>query len=204
MYYSGWNDQYGAWPVGLATSMDGIKWNRYSNNPIMTGEGWDLSIRPQSIIKKGGIYYMFFTGGTGHECKIGVAVSTNGYDWEKYSGNPVMVSEKSWEGYGVAFPSVIYENNQFIMVYQGILDANTAFGYAYSSDGFHWTKDNSNPLFKTEDCREPVYKISFPYYLKINNEQRIYYTGFDANNSIILFVWHKNLIKIFSFKRNLR
>jgi len=35
MYYSGWNDQYGDWPVGLATSEDGINWTRYANNPIV-------------------------------------------------------------------------------------------------------------------------------------------------------------------------
>jgi len=126
---------------------------------------------------------MFYTGGTGHECKIGVATSSDGYNWEKYSGNPVMVSKETWEGYGVAFPSVIYQDNEFLMVYQGILDSNTAFGYASSSDGFHWTKGANNPVFRTEDCNQPVYKISFPYYVKINNEQRIYYTGFDANNS---------------------
>ncbi|HVO73713.1 MAG TPA: hypothetical protein VMT35_06795 [Ignavibacteriaceae bacterium] len=183
MYYSGWNDQYGSWPVGLAISPDGIHWTRYACNPIITGEGWDLQIRPQSIIKKDGIYYMFFTGGTGHECKIGVATSSNGIDWEKYSGNPVMVAEKSWEGYGVAFPSVIYENNEFAMVYQGILDENTSFGLASSTDGLHWTKNSSNPFFKTEDCNRDVYKISFPYYLISGNEQRIYYTGFDTYSS---------------------
>lgn len=183
MYYSGWNDQYGEWPVGLAVSENGINWTRYSNNPIIRGEGWDYQIRPQSIIKKDGLYYMFFTGGTGNNCRIGVATSSNGINWEKYSGNPVLVPEESWEGNGAAFPSVIYENNQFVMVYQGILDTNTAFGYAYSADGFHWTKSNSNPLFKTEDCSHPAYKISFPFYLKTGNEYRIYYTGFDEYTS---------------------
>jgi len=183
MYYSGWNDQYGEWPVGLANSGDGINWTRYNRNPILTGEGWDVQIRAQSIIKKDGLYYMFFTGGTGNNCRIGVATSSDGYNWEKYSANPILINEEPWEGNGVAFPSVIYENSLIVMVYQGILDTNTSFGYAYSTDGFHWTKNNNNPFFKTEDANQPCYKISFPYYLKTNNEYRIYYTGFDAYNS---------------------
>jgi predicted GH43/DUF377 family glycosyl hydrolase len=183
MYYSGWNDQHGAWPVGLATSEDGINWIRYDHNPILTGEGWDIQIRAQSIIKKNGLYYMFFTGGTGNNCRIGVATSPDGYNWEKYAGNPVLINEYPWEGNAVAFPSVILEDNQFVMIYQGILDANTAFGYAYSTDGFHWTKGNKNPFFKTEDANQPCYKISFPHYLKTDKELRIYYTGFDAYTS---------------------
>ncbi len=186
MYYSGWKDQYGIWPVGLATSSDGIHWEKYNGNPVLSGKDWDYAIRPQSIVKRNGIYYLFYTGGLGYNCKIGVATSQDGYNWERYSGNPIMTYDKTWEGSGVGFPSVIYENDQFEMVYQGSVQqtqSNTGFGFAFSKDGFNWVKNSSNPFFSTADCNNNWLKISFPSFIKIDNESRIYYTGIDFNNS---------------------
>lgn len=180
MYYSGWSDQYGKWPVGLATSTDGIHWIKYKSNPVIIGSGWNNSIRPQSVIKMNGKYFLYFTGGLDNNCRIGVATSVDGYNWGMYSGNPILNSEKTWEGYGVAFPSVIFDENHLKMVYQGILQSNTSFGFAYSSDGFHWTKSQNNPFFRTENCNNSFNKISFPFFIKINNESRVYYTGIDV------------------------
>ncbi len=186
MYYSGWSDQNGVWSVGLATSTDGINWEKYSGNPVLSGNGWDFVIRPQSIVKRNGIYYLFYTGGLGYNCKIGVATSEDGYNWERYSGNPVMTYDKDWEGEGIGFPSVIYENNQFEMVYQGSVQqtqSNTGFGSAFSKDGFNWVKSSNKAFFSTQDCNNNWLKISFPYFIKVDNESRIYYTGIDFNNS---------------------
>jgi len=183
MYYSGWSDQYGNWPVGLATSTDGIHWEKYKNNPVIVGDNWCSSIRPQSIIKLNGKYLLYFTGGTGNNCKIGVATSTDGYNWKIFSGEPILKSEKNWEGYGVASPTVIFDDGLLKMVYWGILPANTSFGIAYSTDGFRWSKDQNNPLFKTDNCNVSYNKISYPFLLKVNNEYRIYYTGIDVNST---------------------
>ncbi len=187
MYYQGWADNEGVWDIGLATSSDGVNWTKYAGNPILTGGDWDFHLCPQSIVKKDNIYYLFYTGRSdfygGYIFQIGVATSADGITWQKYSGNPVMTNTEPWEGTGVAYPSVIYENDQFTMVYEGVKQTNTAIGFAYSSDGFAWTKNENNPFFGTEDCNNDWVKILYPSFIKDNNESRVYYTGVDPYNN---------------------
>ena len=193
MYYSGWKNMDGEWYVGLATSLDGINWTKYQNNPILSGSDWDLHIGAQSIIKKDNTYYMFYTGSPElygrYIYNVGVATSKDGYNWQKYSGNPVMTKTQIWEGTGVAFPSVIYENGVFKMIYEGVKQENSALGSAYSYDGYTWEKNSKNPIFKTEDCNNNWVKIVYPFQLKCYNENRIYYTGvspIDSDNFICI------------------
>ncbi len=183
MYYQGWQDNEGMWSLGLATSTDGINWSKYSGNPVLYGGEWDFHLSAQSVIKKDGIYYMFYTGSPayygGMIYHIGVATSSDGYSWEKYSGNPVMSETEPWEGSAVAFASVVYYNNEFQMVYEGVKEENTAFGLAYSNDGYTWNKDANNPFFRTEDCNHNWLKIVYPNFLRDNIDSRVYYTGKD-------------------------
>ncbi len=195
MYYSGWQETDGIWYIGLATSSDGFNWVKYAGNPIISGGDWDYHIGAQSIIKKGATYYMFYTGSPanygGYIYHIGVATSSDGYSWQKYSGNPVMSETEPWEGSAVAFPSVIYDNDQFQMVYEGVKQQNSAFGFAYSDDGYSWTKDSNNPFFKTEDCTNEWNKIIYPTYIKVENSRSVYYTGKDSNGDIAICVTRK-------------
>ncbi|MGE5846172.1 MAG: hypothetical protein ACM34O_05575, partial [Ignavibacteria bacterium] len=86
-----------------------------------------------------------------------------------------------WEGLGVHYPSVIYNDNEFLMVYMNA--ASNGFGIAVSEDGKAWTKKANNPFFKSEDSYNAWAKrIAYPFLRKFGNEYRIYYTGFDVNN----------------------
>ena len=98
----------GAWHIGLATSTDGI--NGQSIPEIQSYRG-KLGFALQcftSMVKKDGIYYMFYTGSpenyNGDIYNIGLATSTDGIVWQKYAGNPLMSQTEPWEGSGVAFP----------------------------------------------------------------------------------------------------
>jgi hypothetical protein len=92
IYYSGFSDQYSNWDIGLATSPDGINWTKYSGNPVLSGtSGWEFQIVATSIIKKDGTYYLYYYGKNSPEYKIGLATSTDGINWTKYSGNPILV-----------------------------------------------------------------------------------------------------------------
>jgi predicted GH43/DUF377 family glycosyl hydrolase len=54
----------------------------------------------------------------------------------------------------------------------------TGFGMATSTDGFHWTKSSSQPIFKPENTYNKwTAKIAYPYLMKLNNQYRLYYTG---------------------------
>lgn len=180
MYYCGFADQYSQWHIGFASSIDGINWTKHPQ-PILYGtSGWEYQIATTSIIKKDGIYYLYYTGRNLPNYKIGVATSTDGINFTKYSGNPILSNQENWELNGVLNASVIEQNTQLKMVYGN--SNGSGFGLATSSDGLNWTKANNNPFFTNQNTANnwAVIKIAYPYWLKLPNESRIYYSGISA------------------------
>jgi predicted GH43/DUF377 family glycosyl hydrolase len=190
MYYSGYSYGTGIYQIGLATSADGINWFK-NPNPILTGSSnWETNVGVTDVIKINNTYYLYYHGRTSdvnYQINIGLATSVDGNIWEKYSGNPILTKTQAWEGNGVLFPSIIYENNLFTMVYGNALGSISGFGIATSVDGISWIKSNNNPFFtKDETTNQWAYQeISHPYFRKFSNEFRIYYTGFYNNKSAL-------------------
>ena len=184
MYYTGWSDNYGNWDIGLAVSSDGINWTKHPNPVLYGTSGWEFQIGASSVIKHNETYFLFYTGRNLPQYKIGLATSTDGVNFTKYSGNPILTNTEPWENSGVLYPSVIYENNQFKMVYMN--STGTAFGFAYSPDGMNWTKDTNNPFFTKDNTANgwAAVKIAYPNFIKLQNEHRIYYSGYNSNNSL--------------------
>ena len=176
MYYLGSTSNYGALSVGLATSVDGIHWEK------------NTSIGLTDIVKNSKMYLGYFdyttlnsTGG-----KIGVATSTDGLNWVMYSGNPILVSTFDWEEGSIHNPSVIIDNNQYKMVYGNAIGQN-AFGMATSSDGFNFVK-KAEPIFRITNSVNNIEQISYPFYRKFNNISCIYYTGSTSSAGNIYLV----------------
>jgi predicted GH43/DUF377 family glycosyl hydrolase len=186
MYYIGWSNHYYNWHVGLATSPDGINWTKMSNPVLYAGAGWEYQIAVSSVIKVDSTYYMYYSGVNSGYSKIGLATSSDGINWIRHSSNPVLQKDANWEGTGVYYPSVIYENNVFKMVYMNVNGSISAFGMATSTDGINWTKSSSNPFFTEQQTANNWADddIAYPNYIKVNNEYRIYYSGI-GDNSII-------------------
>ena len=109
MWYCGF-DQNGYSGIGYASSTDGIIWNEYPENPVLTPgdeNSWDGSvIESHCIIYDDSCFKMWYTGYNNnitdvHAC-IGYATSTDGINWNKYEGNPVITPiQTSWEGVAV-------------------------------------------------------------------------------------------------------
>ncbi|MHB9011513.1 MAG: glycoside hydrolase family protein [Ignavibacteriaceae bacterium] len=176
MYYNGLRVPFGQSSAGLAISYDGINWQKYPN-PVLTSDSNEYHIGTQSVLKVGNVYYMYYDSSPIYNYDrwaINLATSSDGINWQKYTGNPILISTLSWEGIGVTYPSVIYDNNQFVMIYENT--TRDKYGIAYSSDGFHWTK-NQQPVFSKEDTNQKWSQIDYPFLIKINGEYRIYYTG---------------------------
>jgi len=182
LYYSGWSDPFSNWHIGLATSSDGINWLKHPA-PVLyaTASGSEFQLAPSSIIRVDGIYYLYYTGRNLPHVDIRLATSPDGINWTRHPGNPILTFSQSWEGAGVYYPAVYKNNTQYLMIYMNVL--GTGFGRATSTDGVNWTKDNSNPFFTKFDTHNnwADYKIAYPYYIKINNQDRIYYTGLSTN-----------------------
>lgn len=183
MYYTGWSDQYSNWNIGLATSIDGINWTKYPE-PILLGTNtWEYQLVVSSVIKTNNQYYLYYTGRNLPNYAIGVAISANGINFTKYSGNPILNNTEQWELNGVLDASVIIVNNSLKMVY---MDSNgSGFGFANSSDGLNWTKANNNPFFKNENTTNgwASERIAYPNILKSSDETRIYYSGYNIYDS---------------------
>lgn len=154
MYYLGGtiaND----YAIGLATSPDGITWTKCPTNPVLDAGPpgtWDsLKIVGASVCFDGSTYYLWYTGTNGAGVAVGVANSQDGVAWTKYSGNPVLAvgPTGSWDDLAVQSPAVVKVGSVFHMFYDGNhVSPGYAFrvGYAFSSDGIHWTKYNGNPV----------------------------------------------------------
>lgn len=155
MYYAGFRVSTDH-SIGLATSSDGITWTKYPGNPILDGGppgAWDsLKVTTASVYFDGATYLMWYTGENGSRPAIGLAASTDGVNWTKYAGNPILAVGPSgaWDDEFVACPKVVKVGGMFHMFYDGNGSApgtNAArIGYAFSSDGMHWTKHEGNPL----------------------------------------------------------
>jgi predicted GH43/DUF377 family glycosyl hydrolase len=177
MYYCGYADQYSQWHIGLATSTDGINWTKYSQ-PILYGtSGLEYQIGASGIIKKNGVYYLYYYNRNLPTYAISVATSSDGINFTKYSGNPILTNQQSWEADGVLYPNVIEENSQLKMVYMN--SNGTGFGIATSTDGLNWTKANNNPFVTNQYTANnwAAGKIAYPFWLELPNETRIYYSG---------------------------
>ena len=164
LYYSGWSDNWGNWHIGLAISTDGLNWTKYPDPVLLGTSGWEYQVASATVIKYDNTYYMFYTGRNLPHLSIGLATSSDGVNWTRYPANPILTFTEPWEMNGVYYPSVIEENNELKMVYMN--SEGTGFGFAYSSDGINWTKDNSNPFFTRENTANgwADYKIAYPFY----------------------------------------
>ncbi len=149
MWYVGFNNSFS---IGDALSMDGIRWYSNRDNPVLVpgppGTFDATGVRKPCVVRDGEGYKMYYFTGTGYNLKIGLAISSNGHNWTKYVGNPVLDvgPSGSWDAVGVWAPMVIYENQVYKMWYQGYDGAFASIGLATSADGIHWTKHAGNPV----------------------------------------------------------
>ncbi len=152
MWFSGGPDYEGPWQTGYATSTDGVDWNIYPGNPVLPGGGggdWDeMESDGPTVILDGGVYKMWYHGCNADYsvCSIGYATSTNGIDWSKYAGNPVLTQGNpgDWDEGGLFWPYVVKNGSVYEMWY----DSSGQIGLATSPDGIAWTK-HGDPVLTT-------------------------------------------------------
>lgn len=173
MYYGGYHDVNDQWSVGLATSTDGIHWQK-RNEPVLTPGDNENQLGAWSIIKTDNLYYMYYTNRNFPYYSINLATSQDGINWIKYQNNPILKPEKEWEGTGIYGPAVIYEQGKFDMIYMNT--GGNAFGRAISNDGIKWEKENE-PVFTFENLNNNWSdRIAYPDYHKFGNKYWLYYS----------------------------
>ncbi|MDH4208811.1 MAG: hypothetical protein OEV76_08050, partial [Anaerolineae bacterium] len=143
MWYYGCNADYSVCSIGYATSPDGVNWTKDAGNPVLepTSGEWDESgIAWPRVIKNGSTYEMWYHS----DGQLGYATSSDGVNWTKYAGNPVL--SETWDGGTVGLSSLLLDGGTYRMWTTGGVDATRGIGYLESSNGITWTEPVSNPL----------------------------------------------------------
>jgi hypothetical protein len=171
--------------IGFAKSIDGITWEVYSSNPVLspTPGSWDAyTVFAPYVLRENGQYKMWYTGCATSSVlvRIGYATSPDGINWKKHPSNPILVpGTASWESAAVAYPCIMPYSNGYKMWYGGY-SANfseTALGYATSPDGITWERYTGNPVLPPGASGKWDHVVFGPRVLFIDNNYYMFYTG---------------------------
>lgn len=148
--YSGFDGR--TWHTGLASSADGITWQKggrvLSPDPG-TWEGSYIAANGHALRQAGEILY-WYQSGPKDTPRIGLARSGDGRSWHKEK-MPVLEGgpRSSWDERAVGDPYVIRAGDFFYLYYLGQDRARRQrLGVARSSDGVRWIKLRANPVLE--------------------------------------------------------
>lgn len=154
MYFS-WRDKKS---IAVVKGTDGIHWSEpeYCVQPRATKEHWEDNLNRPSVLKKDGIWHLWYTGQYNQDDYNGTsqifhAQSKDGVHFERTSDEPVLRPDVEWEQTSTMNPCVIWNEtmNRYQMWYSaGAQFEPKAIGYAESEDGLHWEKYLNNPVFQ--------------------------------------------------------
>ena len=147
------------WTIGLATASSPLgPWKKHEGNPIMKEFGY-----PGGVVYVDGKFYMYSEhpiGSRGPDyapLSVSVADKPEG-PWTEWVGNPVLAPGGwgAWDDGGYSEAEVVYWEGVFHLFYGGTklysprMLSRESIGYAYSFDGFHFTKYGRNPVATRE------------------------------------------------------
>jgi predicted GH43/DUF377 family glycosyl hydrolase len=191
-YYNG----YQAWEyrIGTSTTADsGLSFAKDESNPILAHTlPWEGShVHGPFVVYYNGLYMMYYDGDWGGTPEIGLATSTDGSNFTKYGNGPVVPLGPGWETDNVSFPFVFVDNSEvdsnkrFKMLYAGSVNGGgwpgSAIGYAYSADGFTWTKYSGNPILQGDAGQWDSQGVIPGSVVKTGNTYRLFFVGNDGS-----------------------
>ena len=206
LYYSGNDGKPGGLQAfhgtGLALSDDGLKFERYSKEPIMTGDqtkefpknkgiacGGTIikDVQPDGSVK----YRMFYTVAVGKPSKdvkidqekhCAVAHSVDGIHWTDHRIIMSRRPDVTTDDIAVAGPVVWRDGDVYRMLYSGI---GTRWGYysiseAVSADGYTWYRgegDENLSLAPNPDSPWEKEMVEYAAVIKEGDTLRLFYCG---------------------------
>lgn len=174
------------WRIGYAYSPNGLtNWIRSSLPVIPPGssDGWEKETDDAFVIydSSNSLYKMWFTSTNSDHWQSGYdrfrtryATSTDGISWTKLDW-VITGTQGSWDSGGTARGrSVVYKDGVYHMWYAGTntndlgSDPYWRIGYATSTDGITWIKENQgNPVISPDKVWE-LKNVSYPNVIYIN------------------------------------
>lgn len=183
--YNSWRTQKS---IALSYSDDGFNWSSpVICFPFNNETGWEYDVNRPVVLKKDGVYHMWYTGQVGAGVAggyswIGHVTSSDGKLWTRDSSTPVLSAELPWEKVAVMSPHVIWDEEAqlFKMWYCGgeQIEPN-AIGYATSKDGVNWEKYAGNPIFQCDENNEwEQNRVGGCMIIKRDNDYLMFYIGY--------------------------
>lgn len=161
--------------IGVATSEDGVQWQRHPD-PILTPGprgSWDQHMvgNPEGLYDEG-IFKLWYIGrdtvsGTNG---IGYATSQDGFQWTKHGTSPV-ITEPS----GVGCLAVVRDGDSLYTWYM-----SQGLNRASSTDGIVWHKYPGNPVFIPDTTNENAWDswaVVAPSVVVQGGVYHLWYTG---------------------------
>ena len=175
-------------------------WNRYASNPILekNGSGWEQTLvyTPRilkyingTVYKDGSDrYWMYYSGGQGttgsSEDQMGLAYSTDLYNWTREATNPVLPFGPVGYDYGdVVMITVMKDEDTWHAWYESNSQRTgsdyVTISYANSTDGVNWTKYASNPILSQGPADDSA-DLYCPCVIKDDSTWKMWYMGHNA------------------------
>ena len=159
---------------------------RYASNPLLSkgpsGSYDALKLGPRAILREGpNVWKMWYEAApAGNTSSTAYATSSDGLNWTKYAGNPVMAPSAAWEGGAGTInredspTAILKEHGIYKLWYHGFANNTRQIGYAESLDGIAWTKYAGNPVLTPgaaaawdadSVCEPRVLRVGAQYYM---------------------------------------
>lgn len=162
-YYS----LYGAYPrqggyelrpgyEGVACSADGMIWERARDDPILSVHQKDCGtwekdcIYQPWLLEYEGTYYNYYNAAHGSIEQMGLALSHDLLEWDRYNRNPV-IPHGPKGSYNERFSSdgkVFRDQDHWVNFFFGVGRGGAHVMTAFSRDLYHWTVD-SDPIYQS-------------------------------------------------------
>ena len=190
---------YGAYPrqggyelrpgyEGVATSWDGLTWQRAKDSPILSVYQddcgtWEKSCIYQPwLVEHKGEYLNFYNAADGHIEQMGLALSDDLLNWRRYEHNPVIPNGPK-DSYNERFSSdskVFWDTDHWVAFFFGVGRGGAHVMTAFSRDLYHWTVD-PEPIYESGGNpsgldRKYAHKISLVW----NAANETYYMFYNA------------------------
>lgn len=125
--------------INLAISSDGIHFERYAGNPILTSTfNWEGNegVSNPSVMFENGVFTMIYERHETNNTKFGFAISTDGKNFQKQSSYIFGMENvlNNWATLDVGYPNIRKINNQIRVYYTGQTIYDDRLGYFYKAN----------------------------------------------------------------------
>ena len=188
MYYTGWMPTV-LTPfqnhLGLAVSVDGEYFERYSRAPILERNNEDfLSIGSVCVLEeedKWNLWYTSFSGWGGvskHQYHIKYASSEDGIHWLREDIKCIETVNPNVDSC-ICRPTVLKSKDGYHMIYSYRQESSDySLGYAFSENGIDWNREDQNlPFIKGPKGSWDSLGQSYPYLHETKEQYLLFYSG---------------------------